>query len=235
MAEENFRTVVSHDFTKKETWYQKSSPVVGETLTLVSGTTFGGVNTHWINLTSGLVFGEDTLSASYPIKIYDNGVEQTSGYTIDHVAGQVTFSVAPTGPVTADYYYGSDATFTISPLPGTVAIAKHAELDFTLNIQISTVNFEVWAYNPADLPNKVMVDKVTYKNMKDVIKVANEMTTIPPIGEITQEVVRAVFKYSRSIDLADSSGLEMRITVDNNTPFVGEFGSISVYVVDKNE
>jgi len=234
-SEDSFRTIVSHDFTKKETWYQNSAQNLGETLTLTSGTTYAGTKTHWINLTSGLVFNEDKITTDYAITIYDNGIEVTSGITINHTDGSVTFDSAPTGPVTADYYYATNSEFKLVPDSGMITKIKHAELDFAQNVTMSKIHFEIWAYNPADLPNKVMVEKITYNNMKDIIKVANDMSVVPAVGEITNDIFRVVFRYKKAINLVESSGLELRLKIDNDEAYTGEFGTISLYVIDSPE
>lgn len=234
-SEGTFATIVSHDFTKKSTWYQNSTSVTGETLTNTTGNTYKTANTNLINLTNGLQFGEDSLQSTYPINIYDNSILQSSGYTIDHDLGEVTFTSAPTGPVTADYSYAGNSTFRIVPSPGKILSMKHAELDFSVNVNISKVHFDIYAYNPNDLPNKVLVERVTYNNMRDILKVANEVTTIQGIDDLTQDVIRAVFLYGRVIQLKDSQGIEMRISIDSDEPFSGEMGTISLYTVEEDE
>ena len=234
-AEGDFSTKVSHDFTKKSTWYQESLSKIGETLTLDTGLIYKGTKQFWINLTNGLHYGEDTLESTYPIKVYDNGVEQASGYTIDHDAGKITFATAPTGPVTADYHYADKSTFSVIPPTGKVVSIVHAELDFSKNAIISKVHFDIYAYDPDNLPNKMLVERMTYNNMRDILKVANDVTIVPAIGALTQDVIRAVFMYGRIIQLKSSQGIEMRITIDSEEPFTGEMGSISMYTVEEVE
>ena len=43
------------------------------------------------------------------LKLYIDGVEQTTGFTVFYPSGQVKFSTVPTGIVTVDYTVGVDA------------------------------------------------------------------------------------------------------------------------------
>jgi hypothetical protein len=232
---EEFKAIVSHDYTDKCTWYQESTEVTGETLSLDTGTTYESDNTHWIDLTHGRHTREDDVSDDYLPVIYDNGVEQTSGITIDYENGKVTFDSAPTGPVTADYHYSDGSTWTLKPESGQKVQIEHAELDFTTDIGMKETTFEIWAYDPADLPNKMMVEKVTYKNMKDILKVGNDVHVVPNLTQIGEEVLRVVFDYGRMIDLKDSLGLELRIKTKDDEAMTGTFGTITLYTIPKDE
>ena len=250
---------VSHDFTDKTTWYPKSTQVTGETLTFNTGTTYSGANTHWIDVLNGKIYREYELTQYIP-KVYDNGVEQTSGYTIDYIAGTVTFDSAPTGPVTCDYYYGDDATWTLEPDAGKYISLEHSELQFAKNIGMpGAVNFEIWVYNPLFNPaNPVDPDLVgwfpgsptpagynplrflykyeKYKNIKDIINTANlGQGFIPACGGLAQDVLVFPFNYVTEIQLLSSQGAQLRITLDNNAPFTGEWGTVTFYCLSEAE
>lgn len=232
---DDFISVVSHEFTTKTSWYGQSTRVTSETLTGSGTGPYSAVNDYWIDMTSGNIVDEDTIGTPYLVKIYDDGVEQTSGFSIDYELGEVTFDSAPTGPVTADYSYAGESTWTLKPDTGKVINIKHAELDFTIDSDLHKVHFEIWAYNPLDLPNKVMVNRRTYKNIKDVVKIANEIQVIDAIGGIGQKLVRAVFDYAEIIELKDSQGLELRVKIDDDVPFTGTFSSVTVYTTIEDE
>jgi hypothetical protein len=231
----NFLAMVSHDFTDPTTWWGESVRVTGEALSGSGVGPYTSANTNWIDLENGKVPREDTFSSSYIPVIYDNGVPVTSGITIDYAAGTVTFDSAPTGPVTADYSYENGSAWIVKPDPGKVLKIRHAEIDFTTDIGFQPTEFQLWAYNPLDLPNKVMVDLTTYKNMKDIFKIANTVEEIRALGEITNPTVRVVFEYSRAIPLLDSAGMELRICMLGDTPMTGEFGSATIYTVSEDE
>lgn len=232
---QDFKAIVSHDFSNQTSWYTESTRVSGETLSGSGTGPYTSAHDNWIDLTSGLVPREDEILSTYAAKIYDNGSEVTSGITVDYAAGTVTFDSAPTGPVTADYSYEDGSTWTLAPESGKVMSLEHAELDFTLDVSFNIVYFEIWAYNPADLPNKMMVEQVIYKGMKDILKIANDVQVVPAIGEITEQTLRAVFDYASTIDLKDSLGMELRIRTKDDAVMTGEFGSITLYTVSKDE
>lgn len=232
---DDFVSIVSHEFTTKTSWYGNSTRVISETLNGSGLGPYTANNDFWIDMTSGNIVDEDVIGAQYLVKVYDNGIEQTTGFTIDYEAGEITFDSAPTGPITVDYSYAGDSTWVLKPNPGKIINIKHAELDFTIDADISKVHFEIWAYNPADLPNKMMVSRRTYKNIKDVVKIANEIQVIDALGGIGQKLVRAVFDYAEIIELKDSLGLELRIRIDDNEPFVGTFSSVTVYTTIEDE
>ena len=171
-------------------------------------------------------------------------------FTIDYVDGSVTFDAAPTGPVTADYSKAETSTWILQPGAGEKWKIEHAELDFTVDVAISKVHFDVWAYNPlfdagqsptaesptwqpgdSGNPLRFLYQRVTYKNYKDILKIANTVEVIEPLPGIANRTLRAVFDYGRSIDLSDAQGMQLRVSIGNETAFIGEWGSITFYIV----
>ncbi len=238
-AEGNFKAYVTHDFTDKTTWYCMSQRIEGETLNLETGKTYKSTQTHWIDLVNGKVTREDEFSSGYKEKIYDNGTELTYGddYTVDYVAGKITLDAnyTPTGPITADFSYATTSEFIMKPNTGKMLRIEHTELDFTVDVQMSCVHFQVWVYDPQNLPNKMQVAETTYKNEKDILKIANAVTHITKWGALQNDVKRAEFQYARTIDLKDSIGTEMRIVIKDNQPFPGEWGSATLYTTEEDE
>ena len=229
-------TFVSHDFTNKSTWYSNATQVTGETLT-AAGLVYSAVNDGWIDLEHGKVYNEAAIADKKAPKIYDGGVEVTSGFTINYEAGTVTFDSAPSGAITADYYYGSDSCFVVAPTSGKILILEHAELQFTADIDMTTpINFEIWVYNPADLPNKIPYKTIKYKNMKDIINSCNlGQGYIPAVGELTQDVLVFPFNYVTVIPMKYSDGAELRIHADNHTELGGEWGTVTMYTMSEDE
>lgn len=229
-------TIVSHDFTNKSTWYSNASQVTGETLSQ-NGLVYTAANNGWIDLEHGKVYNEAAIADKKAPVIYDNGTPVSSGFTINYEAGTVTFDSAPSGAVSADYYYGSNSLFTLAPAAGKVLLLEHAELQFTKDIQISTpINFEIWVYNPYDLPNKVPYKTIKYKNIKDIINSCNlGQGYIPAIGELTQDVIVFPFNYVTVIPMAASTGAELRIYADNDTELTGEWGTVTMYTMSEDE
>jgi hypothetical protein len=232
---------ISHDWTDPCTWYQESSRVTGETLT-GSGVTWNTANPNVIDLTHGRVSDEDDFSSGYLLKVYDDAVEQTEGsgddYTFDYATGTVTFASTPTGPVTADYSYATDSTYTVSPDEGKILSINRAELQFSKNVSMgdSYVDFEIWVYNPYDLPNKILYKRKRYKNIKDIINGANlGQGVIPAISGLSQDILVFPFDYVTTQDLKYSQGTELRIKINDDAPFSGEWATVTIYFNSETE
>lgn len=231
-------TKVTHDWCDKTTWYQKSTQATGETMTdSGDGLTFNSANTHWIDLTHGKLYDEYSLADKKEPKIYDNAVEVLTGFTINYTTGDVTFDVAPTGPITCDYWYAGSSEWALVPDPGRVIFIEHAELNFAADVVVSSsFNFAIWVYNPADLPNKVPYQIVKYKNIKDIINAANlGQGYIPKISGLVNDVLVFPFNYATVKPLQSSVGAELRITVDNDQEVTGEWSTSTFYVLSEDE
>lgn len=232
-------TKVTHDWTDKCTWHQNATQVTGETMTNV-GLVYSSVNAKWIDLEHGRVYGEDDITDKKIPVIYDNGVAVTTGITIDYDNGTVTFASAPTGPVTCDYYYGSDSTWTLSPTSGKIMIIEHAELQFTKDsVMQGEFLFEIYVWHPDQVTYpgvKVPYQTIRYKNMKDVINAANlGQGYIPAIDVVTKDVLVFPFNYATVKPFNDSYGAELRVSIHNDTPNLGEWGTATFYILSKDE
>jgi hypothetical protein len=231
-------TKVSHDFCDKTTWHQNSTEHTGITLSDQGSNVFKHADhTNWIDLTHGNFYQEDSLADQKEAKIYDNAVEVTTGFTINYATGEVTFTSAPTGPVTADFWKAGDSCFTVAPDSGKRLLLEHSELQFAENVNMNAaIDFEVWVYNPADLPNKVLYKRVRYKNIKDVINSANlGQGYIPKISGLTQNIIVFPFNYISMVKLEDSVGAEMRVSVDGDGEFPGEWATATFYFISEDE
>lgn len=225
----------SHDWTDRTTWYQDSVRVTGESPSN-TGLTYTLANNNVINLVSGNVSDEDEFSSPYVVKIYDGGVEVTSGFTIDYDAGTITFDSAPSGAVTVDYSYENGSTYTIAPDAGKILYLEHAEIQFSGAVTLSPLEFQIWAYNPFDLPNKIMVRRKVYKNARDILNSANLGTgVIKAFGELTQDIQVFPFNYVKLQPLVSSQGIEVRLKITNDVPFTGEFSTVTFYCFSEDE
>lgn len=229
-------TMCTHDFTNKSTWYQNATEVIGETLS-IAAFKFSSANKGWIDLDHGKVYSEDNITDKKAPVIYEDDAVITDGFSIDYEDGSIIFEVVPTGIITADYWYGGDSTFTIGPTTGKFLIIEHAELNFTSDIEMTTpLNFEIWVYNPADLPNKVKYQNIKYKNMKDIISAANQgQGFIQACGEITKDILVFPFHYATVKPFASSIGAELRITADDDIELGGEWANAAFYILSEDE
>lgn len=232
---------VSHDFTDKTTWYQESVAVTDETLTdSGDGLTFEAANTHFIDMTHGKIHKEDTLNAAgdYDITVKVNDVVQTSGYSVDYVAGEITFDSSQSGnTVKLTYRYASGSTWTLGPAEaGKTLHVKHTEVQFSKSANIdSPINFDTFVYNPADLPNKVRYDRVRYKSIRDIVNESNLGYSVPAIGSLTEETIIFPFVYGTVKSLTASSGAEIRVSIQDDIELTGTYGTLTFYVLVKDE
>jgi len=243
--------IVTYNWCDKCTWYQGSTRKTGQALTLDSGTTYESGFANWIDLTHGRLYREDLVSADYLVKVYDDGVEltprepfATSGgdYTVDYENGKVTLAAAPSGAVTADFSHENGSLFTITPLEGKRLWVEESEVQFSSDIDIKdTIHFQAWAYNPADLPNKVPVtEKTTYKTAGDFVDEARgTYPQVPAFGGSTRGLSQPhlvfPFKYLQLKELFYSLGLEIRIWLENDTEFGGERATATFYCTSMDE
>ena len=245
-VEGNSYAYVSHDFCDPCSWFGDSVRVTGETLSLDSGLTYSSANINWIDLAHGRKYQEDLISAPYLPKVYDNGVElvEDTDYTIDYSAGKVTLSSSPVGTITADYSYENGSTFYLYPADlatGIVRFIEHTELQCSKSVIINdSIVFEIWVYNPADLPNKILYETIEYKSAKDYINGANlGQGNIPAFGGsargVTQDTLVFPFNYASMTPISAETGSEVRVRLKNDQAFTGTdaFGTVTFYILEE--
>jgi hypothetical protein len=202
-------TIVTHDFMDKTTWYTKSVRVTDAVLTQ-EGLTFSSEHTHWVDLTHGKVYLEDTVNASgaYSVIVKIDDVVQTDGFEVNYNEGKVVFDNDPGGVVKATYSYATESTWILAPYPGKKILIEHTELQFARNVQITNpIDFEMWVYNPHNLPNKFLYNRLRYKNIKDILNANNlGQGYIPAIGGLANDVLVFPFNYASLLPLQSSVG-----------------------------
>jgi hypothetical protein len=228
-------TIISYDWTDKTTWYQRSIRVTGEALSGTGTGPYSSANANWIDLTHGKLTDEDDVRSSYVPVIYDNGVALIEGddFTIDYELGEVTLTSGPSGVITADYSYANSSSFTIAPDPGKVLMIDHTELQFSKDISFSGsyIDFDIYVYNPADLPNKILYKRKRYKNIKDIINGANlGQGVIPAVSGLTNDVCVFPFNYVTTQPIDSAVGAEIRVSINNDQAFSGEYATVTFYV-----
>ena len=259
-AEGSSATKVTHDFTDPCTWYSKAILVSDKALTLDSGSIYSCGDVNLIDAVHGRIYGEDELTTNgqhwkvnlgqgqpdgriYRVKVYDNGVLLTedTNYTINYEQGKFDFTgYTINGALTATYYKATAPTFILAPTPGKILIIEHAELQLSIDCDMShPINFEVWVYHPnqAQYPGlKIPYQMISYNNIKDIINACNEGTgTFPAMSGLQNEVVVLPFKYATVKPFRSSLGAELRITMNNNLPISGEWGTATFYILSQNE
>jgi hypothetical protein len=212
--------------------------------------TFTSNHDAWIDLTHGKFYLEDRVTnrdGYIPVVKVDGVTKtertpfETSGgdYTVDYAAGTITFAATQTGTVTASYYYAGSSLFTVKPDAGKILWVRDSEVQFAADVEMtSTINFQAWITDPVSMG----VTPITnYKTMRDFIEEAKGCyPVIPAIGGsgprgLTQQHVVFPFRYSQVKELKSSITTEIRVWMDQDVEFVGEFGTATFYCSSYDE
>jgi hypothetical protein len=165
-------TFVTHDFSDRTTWYQRSVRVADETLTLdntgtveSAGCIFSSAHPWWVNIRSprmtfhkGKVIKKDGSYAYHsewePVVKVGGVVAPKGSYDVDYELGKVVFLSAPSGIVTASYSHNDGVVkpsewLLVTPAGKDYVIA-HVENQFDKMTTYTTpIRFEVWAGSQA--------------------------------------------------------------------------------------
>ena len=160
-------TVITHDWFKRDTWYQKANYTGNCVLTNESGNQVYANNIPWwIDSYHSKLCDEQYLKGSGGVSlrakvIYGGvtGVEQDphygSGgdYTIDYSGGKVVFNAPLSGDpvVTASFHYSPEAagrsTFTIKPPSGYIYQIEGSKIVFSEDVVATdTLRFAAYGY-----------------------------------------------------------------------------------------
>jgi hypothetical protein len=248
--------VTTHNFCDPTTWYTQSVRVTAETLTdSGNGLLFNSAHTNWIDMTHGKLFDEDALCADvehgYSVVVKIDGVVATqrapfatSGgdCVVDYAAGTVTFASSQSGNVvTVDYSYENGSVWFIIPDNGKRIDIESAEVQFSQDIILNdTIVFEIWGYNPGDLPNKMLYGTSNYKKMVNYIDEAlGSFPVIPAIGGTLRgfqsNIYGFPFRYSAVRQLKSSQGIELHVRLKDNIKFGGEHTTGTFYCTTRDE
>lgn len=127
----------------------------------------------------------------------------------------------------------TDSCWVLAPPMGTRYRIKRAEVQFQHDIMMNGVTelyFDVWVYNPMDLPNKVLYERKIYKSIMDVMNVGNMHCTMPAVDGMTSSLTTVQFDYPRAIVLDPNVGAEIRVCTKDDTAITGTFCTISFVV-----
>lgn len=246
---------VSHNWCDPTTWYTQSVRVEGETLTdSGDGQTFDSLNSNWIDLTHGKIYRENLIAASYVPVVKVDGVVKTeraawadSGgdFSINYTTGKVTFFESQSGKVvTVDYSYENGSLFVVTPTAGKRLWIEYSEVQFSKDIEINAdTHFQPWAYSPTGVP--APPDKIpaayptTYRSLDNYIEEANGCyPEIPVMGGprgFSSPRITFPFKYQTIKELRSSYGVEIRVWLEGDLPFGGEYGTATFYCTSYDE
>jgi hypothetical protein len=246
------------------TWYEGATAVSGYSLTdsgdQISWNTNGNHDGPWIDLTHGKVFAEDLITAADDtllckvevstdggtswVEKTENTFDETDGdFAVSYTSGVVIFNTALSGTdqVRASFSKApATMCHTIKPNSGKRIRIVHVETQMSKDVGITAnVNYEVWAYNPLDLPNKVCVKKSIYKTLNDFLYESTgvyptfpKMDVNNPRG-IPEDILIVPFNYTASRDINDSQGVEVRVCLSK--PFTGTVCNSTFYCLEEDE
>jgi len=155
-------SLVTPNLGTRATWYQKSVKVTTETLTdSGDGLTFTSVNPYWVNIYHPTLTythkqipkrdGTYGKHADWAVLVYVGGTLQSSGYTVNHAAGTITFGSSKSGQTITCTYWHTNGIYQPSewlmvPPAGKKLIISCVELQYSMNLPASfdTIRFEVW-------------------------------------------------------------------------------------------
>jgi hypothetical protein len=252
----NELVVCTHNFCDKTTWFGDSIRVTDYICSSsLDGTTFQLPQTNLINLASGKLFDEDAICAdvthgyAITVTIGENTLIErdhfeTAGgdFFVNHASGTITLINQTANAITASYSYATTSTWYLIPDPGTAIDIETCEAQFSSNVILrDTIQFDIYGYNPYDLPNKILYKSTGYKTMRNMIDEAiGSYPVIPAIGGdegrgITYPVYGFPFRYGTIRKMISSQGIELRIHLKNDKVFAGEHATATFYCTVKEE
>jgi hypothetical protein len=179
----------------------------------------------------------------------------TSGdYQVDYPAGRVTFNSPQVGAaVVATYWRAATGVYTLKPKPGKRLKILFVEVQFSKDLVLNdTMKFVARGYAGVFAPQYVPVPFAAtdlieltapnrYKTAFDYVNESNGCyPIIPAFGGtgwrgLSQEVLTLPWKYVTRTDLLSSAGMEIRITMEGNTPQGGQLATATFYCVSDDE
>lgn len=207
---------------------------------------------------------KDSEGRSYRVVVKVDDVEKTeqdphagsSGdYTVDYAAGTVTFLSALTGTevVTVTYHYANGSTFIVAPTAGKMLLVEKVEVQFSADIVMNdTVVFQPYGlvdvFAPELMPGvpsgtKIPLgDPLKYKTLPDLLNDSNHAYPAYPAlgGSNWRSLSQAAYIFSWDYDvgatlLFASYGMEIRISLEHDSPNGGAFATAALYCTSENE
>lgn len=235
----------THDFCNKVTWYTNSVRVIDEILSTGDGITYAAANDYFIDVTNGLTPRQNLYAVSHGVVVKVDDVIVTSGFTIDHVAGEIVFDSVQVGTVKCTYSYATDSKWKLVPDSGKVLNINKSEIQFATDVQVTVpLVFEVTIANPYvaieghpyfGIP-RLSAKKVQYNNMRDFVNEANlGQGYIPQIGDLPTNIIVFPFNYISNQPIQSSYGAELIISSLNDVELTGSYGTATFYLTSRSE
>lgn len=238
----------THNFCDPSTWYTTSTREIDKALTDSGDGLTWTSGDVWVDMTHGKVFDEDALCADVPhgyaVEVKVGGAIKTervpfaaSGgdFVVDYRNGTITFASSQAGSVVmASYSKMVDSVYVLAPVEGYRLDIEQVEVQFSSDVQMNAAAvFEVWAYNPYDLPNKVPVAVTRYKTIRNFVDEAlGSYPVVPAMGGLRgfqYPIYGFPFRYGTIRSMLSSAGLELRVRMENDVACSGEHALATFY------
>jgi len=241
---------ITQNLCDPTTWYTESVRETDKALTdSGDGLTWNSGDTGWIDIVHGKIFDEEVLATTeahgFAVEVKVDAVVKTmrtpfadSGgdYEVDYGTGDIVFYASQAGKtVTASYSRQNGSEWVLAPADGKYLDIEVAEVQFSKDVILNDdVDFEIWVYNPEDLPNKVMYSRTTYRHFRNFIDEAlGSYPVVPAMGGskrgVAQDVYGFPFRYGTVRRMDSAVGAELRVRLRNDVAFGGEFATATFY------
>lgn len=195
---------------------------------------------------------------SYRVEVHVNDIIKlerdphfgTGGdYTINYEDGYVEFisELLITDIVTATYHYATDSVFIIAPMFGKQLKIDRVEVQFSQDVVLTdAVVFQAYGYVdvfapqlvPSVIPSGTKIPlgpPLIYKGMKDFMNDASR--SYPPYQNLSPNTWRGIdfpivifdWDYTASTALRYDYGMEIHVSLQHDTEFLGSFATASIY------
>lgn len=254
------KTIVTPSWTDATTWYQESTAVVNETPAATTpGTLYTLAHQNVIDTYHGKLWDEDNLGHRVAVTVdavlvvEQDPHDDVGDFVVDYDAGTITFTppIDAGAAVLVTYWYAGSSEFTIAPAAGKVLKIRSVEAQFTTDLLVNdTVDFTAYGYVDVFAPQlmpgvpsgtKIPLSTTRYKTMYDFQAESNgAQPVIPVIGGNTwrglkHPVVVFPWNYVALTSLSASAGMEIRIKLQHDTAFGGEFATATLYCLSEDE
>lgn len=202
--------------------------------------------------------------AEYKVVVLVNSVELTersafasSGgdYTVDYAAGTITFFNSQSGnTVEVSYNYESGSLWSIVPNAGKRLDIQYAEAQFSSDLDMeSELIVSIHGYvevfapslavsNGGPIPDGTVIelDRWPYETIDNIIEEAvSAQPVIPIIGTNARGTTTSrqifPFRYNAARDIRASYGMQLSVSLGNDTVWTGERASVTFYAVERAE
>ena len=191
-------TYVTGDLTDKTSWFADAGTKTAQALSdSGDGLTFTSPDINWVDKSKVTMRGD--LGTTLDIKVYSNASEVTSGFTINHAAGSVTFDSSESGnTITADYRYAQTSNHVMTPSSGLYYRLSTVTAQFDAGASFSNgFEFKAWLNNAATGNQDYCVGTVAYCHARDLVARCSKMEMVKGFGGVTDDIIKLTWDFAK--------------------------------------